>query len=81
MEFDKSSVQNILSLNDEDLKAKISEIMSAMGADKGTIQKVAGAMDTFKKTVSKLGDAEIGKVKKMLGDDKIKMISEKMKGL
>ena len=77
MNIDKSSLQNLANMNDDELRMKILQIASACGAD---TKKLAKKLDTSKlrESISSMSQADIDRVMKAVGKNNARIIKENL---
>ena len=75
MNIDKSSLQNLANMNDDELRMKILQIASACGAD---TKKLAKKLDTSKlrENISSMSQSDIDRIMKAVGRENAKTIKE-----
>ena len=77
MNIDKSSLQNLANMNDDELRMKILQIASACGAD---TKKLAKKLDTSKlrENISSMSQADIDRLMMAVGRENAKIIKENL---
>lgn len=75
MNIDKSSLEKLAKMNDDELRMKILQIASACGAD---TKRVAKRLDTakLKNSISSMSQSDIDRIMRALGDDNARIIKE-----
>lgn len=75
MNIDKSSLEKLAKMNDDELRMKILQIASACGAD---TRRVAKKLDTskLKSSIASMSQSDIDRIMRALGDDNARIIKE-----
>ena len=82
MQIDKEKLQNLLSLSDDELRKKITDVVNSSGFDKkdrDNLDKAVKNMKDLKKTLKNIDDESIKKAMDALGVDKIEEIRKNLK--
>ncbi|MCL1859803.1 MAG: hypothetical protein FWF92_11300 [Oscillospiraceae bacterium] len=82
MQIDKDKLQKLLSLNDEDLKKKISDVLNTSNfekKDKENLDKALKNMKDIKKAIGNIDEESLKKAVSALGVEKIEELKKNIK--
>ena len=75
LEIKKDKLQFLLNMEEKELKAKLKEVMQAMGVEEKKIEKLVTNLPKLKETVADMSDEQLSAFGAHLGEEKIKAIS------
>ena len=78
---DKSKIQKILSLNDEDLRKKVTEAAITAGADKYMTAIALSDMDKLRTMLGNLSEEQISALVEKIGKDTADEIAKKLNNM
>jgi len=82
MQIDKDKLQQILSLNEDELKKKVVDAVSGANfskKDKDNIENALGNMKDIKKALGNIDEESVKKAMNALGVDKIEELKKNLK--
>ncbi len=79
MELDRSALDRLAAMDDEELKKNILAIASACGADVSKLEKKLSDIPALKRSVSQMSQKDIDRAMKSVGDKNAKIISDSIK--
>ena len=82
MQVDKDKLQKLLSLSDDELKKKISDVLNTSNfekKDKENIDKAIKNMKDIKKTIGNIDEESLKKAAAALGVEKIEELKKNLK--
>ncbi len=79
MNMDKSSLDRLAQMDDEQLKKNILSVAAACGADVSKLEKKLGNMPAIKRSISQMSQKDIDRAMKSIGEKNAKIISDNIK--